>query len=125
MEYLARAYKQYRASAPQPWTLRCCGRGPLAGVLKDAGAEDLGFLRGRDLAAVMGSSGAFVLPSAFEPWGVALIEAAAAGLPLICTPEVRSIQEVGGRPSGLGHWGFYKLGAGFVGCAKLGAGFVG
>jgi glycosyltransferase involved in cell wall biosynthesis len=37
------------------------------------------------LPAVFAESGCFVLPSRWEPWGVVLQEAAAAGLPIICT----------------------------------------
>ncbi len=36
----------------------------------------------------MGRSGAFVLASRREPWGVVVQEAAAAGLPLICSDQV-------------------------------------
>jgi len=36
----------------------------------------------------MAESGAFILPSRFEPWGVVVQEATAAGLPLICSNKV-------------------------------------
>jgi glycosyltransferase involved in cell wall biosynthesis len=49
------------------------------------GIENLGFLQPDDLPDLMGRSGAFVLPSRHEPWGVALHEAAAAGLPIVAS----------------------------------------
>ena len=91
---LARAYREYRASVSDPWPLRCCGRGPLADELKSAGAEDLGFVQPADMPRIMGVAGAFVLPSRFDPWGLALIEAAASGLPLICTRAIGSTEHV-------------------------------
>ncbi len=95
-DVLARAYREYRASTSKAWALRCCGRGPLVDVLRDAGAEDLGFVQPESLPGVLGGAGAFILPSVFEPWGVALVEAAAAGLPLICTKAVGAGDEVAG-----------------------------
>ncbi len=95
-DVLARAYREYRASVSDPWPLRCCGRGPLASDLKSAGAEDLRFVQPADMPRIMAAAGAFVLPSRFDPWGLALIEAAAAGLPLICTREIGSTEHVAG-----------------------------
>src|SRR5207249_1567296 len=37
------------------------------------------------LADVLAVSGCLILPSLFEPWGVVIAEACAAGLPIICT----------------------------------------
>lgn len=83
---LVRAYGAYRAQVTDPWGLTCCGRGPegrhLQGV---AGVTDLGYLQPPDLPGVFERHGAFVLASHFEPWGVVIAEAAAAGLPVICT----------------------------------------
>ena len=39
-------------------------------------------------------AGAFLLPSRFDPWPLALVEAAAAGLPVICTNVCGSSVEV-------------------------------
>ena len=50
------------------------------------GVEMLGFVQPDDLPAVLERAGCLVLPSRFEPWGVVVHEAAAAGLPIVCTP---------------------------------------
>jgi len=82
---LAEAYKIYKNQVEKPWRLICAGAGPLADMLTEAGAEDRGFVQPIDLPALMAEASAFVLPSRFEPWGVVLQEAAASGLPLICS----------------------------------------
>jgi len=86
VDLLLGAYRSYRERVDDPWPLACCGRGPLQGALRRvAGVEDLGFLDPDGLAGVMARSGALVLPSRFEPWGVVLAEAGASGLPVLCT----------------------------------------
>lgn len=86
LDLLVEAYKVYRSSAANPWELICCGTGPDAGLLKGvAGITDLGFVQPGDQPQVMSECGAFFLPSRYEPWGVALAEAAGAGLPLVCS----------------------------------------
>jgi len=83
---LAEAYSLYRRSVSQPWGLTCCGSGAEAGLLQGVpGIVDAGFTQPKDLPAVFGQHGAFVLASHFEPWGVVLAEAAATGMPVICT----------------------------------------
>jgi glycosyltransferase involved in cell wall biosynthesis len=85
LDTLIEAYRSYRERAESPWELRCAGAGPLQERLVAAGAVDLGFVQPDRLPEVMGSAAAFVLPSRFEPWGVVVQEAAACGLPLICS----------------------------------------
>ena len=83
---LTRAYAQYRAGVSDPWGLTCCGSGPEAHILRDQpGVTDRGFTQPSEQAKIFAEHGAFVLPSKFEPWGVVIAEAAASGLPLICT----------------------------------------
>ena len=83
---LMKAYSSYRASVSQPWGLTCCGAGVDGELLKEVtGVVDAGFTHPKDLPSVLGRHGVFVLPSRFEPWGVALAEAAASGLPVICS----------------------------------------
>jgi glycosyltransferase involved in cell wall biosynthesis len=49
------------------------------------GVTDLGFVQPAELPGILLHHGVFVLASRFEPWGVALAEAMASGLPAICT----------------------------------------
>ncbi len=83
LDTLAAAYQAYRQQVENPWPLICAGAGPLRNMLVAAGAEDKGFVQPSALPELLQSASAFVLPSRFEPWGVAAQEAAAASLPLI------------------------------------------
>lgn len=83
LDTLAAAYQAYRQQVEDPWPLICAGAGPLRDTLVAAGAEDKGFVQPAALPQLLKSASAFVLPSRFEPWGVAAQEAAASGLPLI------------------------------------------
>ena len=86
---LIAAYQSYRAASEDPWKLICCGIGPLeSAISSEPGVELRGFVQPRDLPSVFAESGCFVMPSLYEPWGVALAEACAAGLPVICSPAV-------------------------------------
>ena len=83
---LTRAYAEYRAGVSDPWELTCCGSGPDAQLLRDQpGIVDRGFTQPDAQAEIFAQHGVFVLPSNFEPWGVVIAEAAASGLPVICT----------------------------------------
>jgi glycosyltransferase involved in cell wall biosynthesis len=83
---LVDAYERYRRAVVDPWPLVTCGTGPLARLLAGApGVTDAGFLQPDDLARALREAGVFLLPSLKEPWGQALVEAAAAGLPVICS----------------------------------------
>lgn len=64
---------------------------------EQGGAWDLKIVTGlspSQIAEVYGESGAFVLASLWEPWGVVLAEAAGAGLPIICTDKCGARHEV-------------------------------
>ncbi len=86
VDVLAEGYSRYRRSVDDPWPLLVGGVGPegdrLAGA---AGVEMLGFVQPDRLPDLLGRSGCLVLPSRFEPWGVVVHEATAAGLPVVCT----------------------------------------
>lgn len=83
---LIQAYQLYRARVTNPWGLTCCGSGPDGHLLDGvAGVVNAGFVQPADLPSIFRDHGAFVMPSRFEPWGVVLAEAAASGLPLVCT----------------------------------------
>ena len=93
VDLLMEAYRLYAESVEAPWPLDCAGAGPLADALfpRDEVAvgkgrvRDLGFQQPAALPPLYAAHAAFILPSRSESWGVALAEAAARGLPLICT----------------------------------------
>lgn len=95
IDVLVAGYRAYRNMVSDPWPLVCCGSGPEKPRLTNAeGILDKGFVQPGDLPGVLAESGAFVLPSRFDPWPLALVEAAAAGLPVICTDACGSAVEV-------------------------------
>jgi glycosyltransferase involved in cell wall biosynthesis len=66
--------------------LTCRGTGPEAALLGgQPGITDAGFMQPAELPQAFRDHGVFVLPSRYEPWGVVIAEAAAAGLPIICS----------------------------------------
>jgi len=86
LDLLVDAYAEYRRRVSDPWELVCCGRGPQASLLSGVpGVSDLGFRQPETLPEVLAEAGALVLPSLYEPWGVVVAEACAAGLPIICS----------------------------------------
>jgi glycosyltransferase involved in cell wall biosynthesis len=95
IDTLAAAYRLYRGQVRDPWPLTCCGQGPLADVLrKTEGVEDRGFVQPADLRQIMLESGVFVLASTYDPWPLVIVEACAAGLPVICTEACGSSVEL-------------------------------
>lgn len=95
LDILIDGYREYRSRVQDPWDLVCCGKGPDAGLLTTVnGIHDRGFVQPRDLPDVFAESGAFVIPSRFDPWPLALVEAAATGLPIICSDACGSAVEV-------------------------------
>jgi glycosyltransferase involved in cell wall biosynthesis len=86
IDVLLAGYGQYREAVENPWPLACCGTGPMATAVGGAtGVTDLGFVQPAELPRILLAHGAFVFVSRFEPWGVALAEAMASGLPVICS----------------------------------------
>lgn len=70
------------------WKLRLVGGGPQKGELvqkvsNDAQIELLDWVAYDELPAVYHAASAFILPSTFEPWGLVVNEAMAAGLPVL------------------------------------------
>jgi glycosyltransferase involved in cell wall biosynthesis len=83
---LLAAYSSYRATAKHPWKLIVVGTGQLKHLVdRDETIDYRGFVQPDSIPTVMAEATAFVLPSRFEPWGVVIHEAAASGLPIICT----------------------------------------
>lgn len=86
IETLVEAYQEYRRRHAHAWKLICVGTGDLQHLLDETpGVIDAGFVQPDNLPSVLRDATAFVLPSRWEPWGVVLQEAAAAGMPLICS----------------------------------------
>jgi glycosyltransferase involved in cell wall biosynthesis len=86
IDILLDAYLAYRSRVTNPWGLVIAGVGPYAGRVQDTeDVEYRGFTQPGELAGVFTAGQCFVLPSREEPWGVVLHEAAAAGLPIICS----------------------------------------
>ena len=98
VDVLVDAYRRYRARRRDPWPLVVCGTGPLAASLAGVeGIEARGFVQPGDLPAVFAATACLVLPSTFEPWGVVVHEAAAAGLAIICSTAVGASRPLCGR----------------------------
>jgi glycosyltransferase involved in cell wall biosynthesis len=86
LDVLLDAYSIYRKRVSDPWELWCCGAGPMGQLLSGReGVEDHGFVQPEELPLKFSNAGVFVLPSLYEPWGVAIAEAMGCGLPVICT----------------------------------------
>ncbi|MEX0686534.1 MAG: glycosyltransferase family 4 protein [Balneolales bacterium] len=86
IKLIIKAYNNYRAITENPWKLICAGTGELQKSIENTpGIENVGFIQPSDLPKLMKSCRAFVLPSFVEPWGVVIQEAAASGLPIICS----------------------------------------
>lgn len=86
LETLVQGYTLYRNAVAEPWGLTCRGSGPDASLLAGVpGITDGGFAQPAHLPGIFADHGAFVLPSRFEPWGVVIAEAAASGLPVVCS----------------------------------------
>ena len=83
-DVLALAYSRYRELARDPWDLVVAGEGPLAGCFEGIhGIRVRGFLQPESLSDEMHRSSCFVYPSQLDYYGVAVHEAATAGLPLL------------------------------------------
>jgi glycosyltransferase involved in cell wall biosynthesis len=86
IDVLVEAYRRYRDLVDEPWPLICAGTGEARALLAgQEGILDKGFVQPDVLPALMREAGAFILPSRREPWGVVVQEAAASGLPLLCS----------------------------------------
>lgn len=98
IDVLLKAYAVYRNRHADAWPLTCSGTGPLVDEVRRAaqvgGVEDAGFVQPQDQPALWAECGAFVLASRYEPWGVVITEACAAGLPVVCTEICGAVPEM-------------------------------
>ena len=69
------------------WQLVCIGKGPVSPV-EHPQIRHVGFVQPENMESFIAESGVFILPSNFEPWGVAVHEFAAAGFPLLLSDKV-------------------------------------
>jgi len=95
IDVLMKAYTSYRESVPDPWPLTTCGTGPLETLINSTpGVENLGFVQPADQSEIYARHGVFVLASRFDPWPLVIVEACAAGLPVVCTEACGSAVEL-------------------------------
>ncbi len=93
VDLLVDAYRIYAENVAEPWPLDFAGAGSLTEALFPTDIiavgrglmRNLGFQQPSYLPSLYASHTAFILPSRSESWGVALAEATARGLPIICT----------------------------------------
>jgi glycosyltransferase involved in cell wall biosynthesis len=81
----------------EPWGLTCCGQGPcrdLIAARAGQGVDDLGFVQPGAMPELMSRHGVFVLASRFDPWPLVIVEACAAGFPILCTEACGSSVEL-------------------------------
>lgn len=85
-DVLAASYRRYRELVTDPWDLHVVGIGPLEPLLQETPGVTLhGFLPPADVAQLMRTVSCFALTSHIEPYGVVVHEAAASGLPILCS----------------------------------------
>ena len=85
-DLLLNGYASYREAVADPWDLACCGQGPLGNLLTGRpGVSNRGFRQPDEHVAEIAAASALVAPSRYDPWNVAIMEAAAAGLPILCS----------------------------------------
>ncbi|MFZ6050939.1 glycosyltransferase family 4 protein [Halocola ammonii] len=83
------AFSRWKIETENDWELWCVGTGDdWEKRPEQEGIKHFGFLQPAELLKILPKVGAFVLPSHREPWGVAVHEMAAAGLPLLCSGKI-------------------------------------
>ena len=81
------AFTELQKEFPNDWELWCLGNGDIEPI-NHPQIKHFGFVQPSDLNSYIKSTGVFVLPSFFEPWGVVVHEYASAGFPIICSDKV-------------------------------------
>lgn len=110
LDGLVRAYAAYRSSlaaSEQPWDLVLCGGHPpraFEALIASLGVADSvhcpGFLQAEQLIDWYAFASAFVHPSRMEPWGLAVNEAAACGLPILVSARAGCAETLVPDPPG-------------------------
>ncbi len=83
----------------QQWQLKIVGGGPLKESLHQSISNNQNivlhdWLSYNELPDLYASASAFILPSQFEPWGLVVNEAMAAGLPILLSEEVGALPDL-------------------------------
>jgi glycosyltransferase involved in cell wall biosynthesis len=95
LDVMTAGYAKYREAVPDPWPLACYGSGPMQHLLENQpGIEVHGWTQPADQPDVLARHGVFVLTSWTDAWGIAVVEAMASGLPVICTEAVGSVADL-------------------------------
>lgn len=84
---LWKAFKELQKEYPNDWELWCLGTGNITPIVHPK-IKHFGFVQPKNIGKFIAETGVFVLPSTFEPWGVAVHEFASAGFPLLCSNAV-------------------------------------
>lgn len=94
-DVLAEGYRRYRESVASPWPLHVVGHGPFDGGLRATpGVTVSDFIQPDALPDIFGAAGALILPSRYDPWGVVVLEACAAGLPVVVSDGCGAADEM-------------------------------
>jgi glycosyltransferase involved in cell wall biosynthesis len=89
VDTLVDAYGIYKKTYKGKWDLTCIGTGPAEGLLRASPSINVQpYMSQIELANQARFSGAFVLPSRHEPWGVVVHEFASAGLPMVLSDQI-------------------------------------
>jgi glycosyltransferase involved in cell wall biosynthesis len=87
IEMLWKTFIDICTENPNEWELWCLGTGNITPISHPQ-IKHFGFVQPNDMLKYIENCGVYILPSSFEPWGVAVQEMAIGGLPLICSNEV-------------------------------------
>lgn len=95
LDLLLDAHATYAETVQDAWPLTVLGQGPLkARAATTRGVVDHGFVQPPDQPAIFRSHDVFVLPSRADAWGVVVAEAAAVGLPILCTNRCGAVSDL-------------------------------
>ena len=95
LDVLTAGYARYRKGTPDPWPLHSYGSGPAEAMLKGhEGVTVHPWVQPADQPEMLMRHGVFVLTSHSEPWAIAVGEAMASGLPVICTETVGAVADL-------------------------------
>nr|WP_319397835.1 glycosyltransferase family 4 protein [uncultured Carboxylicivirga sp.] len=97
LRFLIKAFKS--SSLSEGWKLKIVGGGPLKETLQQEinefeQIELCDWLTYDQLPELYASSHAFILPSSFEPWGLVINEAMAAGKPVLLSTETGALPDL-------------------------------